>query len=109
MLPGCPERIISTGVSAGGAMSALLGVTGNAPDYLPLLEQAGAYMDVGDDVFAAQCYCPIIDLEHADAAYEWMFDGVTAYRGIGEGTLCACASCTASASVAACRISGWPG
>ena len=86
-LPGCPERIISTGVSAGGAMSALLGVTGNAPDYLPLLEEAGAYMDVGDDVFAAQCYCPIIDLEHADAAYEWMFDGVTAYRGIGEGTL----------------------
>ena len=28
---------------------------------------------------------------------------------ISPGTLCACASCTASASVAACRISGWPG
>lgn len=86
-LPGNPYRILSTGVSAGGAMSSLLGVTGNAPEYLPMLQEAGAALDVGDDVFAAQCYCPIIDLEHADAGYEWMFDGVTAYKGIGEGEL----------------------
>ena len=26
-----------------------------------------------DDVFASVCFCPIIDLEHADMAYEWLF------------------------------------
>lgn len=30
-------------------------------------------MDESDAVYAAQIYCPIIDLEHADLAYEWMF------------------------------------
>ena len=30
-------------------------------------------MEESDSVFAAQIYCPIIDLEHADMAYEWMF------------------------------------
>lgn len=67
------ERIVSVGTSAGGAMSSLLAVSGNAPAYLPMLEQIGACMGERDDVFAAQCYCPIIDLEHADMAYEWMF------------------------------------
>ncbi|MGM9538223.1 MAG: hypothetical protein ACI3VN_07825 [Candidatus Onthomonas sp.] len=72
-LPGDFERIISVGWSAGGAMSSLLGVTGNNSNYLPLLEQNGAFMDERDDVYAAQIYCPIIDLEHADLAYEWQF------------------------------------
>lgn len=72
-LPGNYDRIISVGTSAGGAMSALLGVTGNCSDYLPYLEEIGAEMEERDDVFAAQCYCPIIDLDHADMAYEWMF------------------------------------
>lgn len=85
--PGDPHKIVSTGVSAGGAMSSMLGCTGNKAEYLPMLQEAGAAMDVTDDVFAAQCYCPIIDLDHADAGYEWMFDGVTYYKGIGEGNL----------------------
>ena len=36
-----------------------------------------------DAVFAAQIYCPIIDLEHADFAYEWMFatDHVSEWTG----------------------------
>ena len=72
-LPGDWDRIISVGWSAGGAMSALLGVTGDHPDYDPYLEAAGAFMDESDVVYAAQIYCPIIDLEHADLAYEWMF------------------------------------
>lgn len=79
--PGDTEKIIFSGVSAGGAFSSLMAVTGNRAEYLPLLEEAGAAMDTGDDVFAAQVYCPIIDLEHADAAYEWMFDGVHTYQG----------------------------
>lgn len=73
VLPGDFNRIISVGYSAGGAMSALLGVTGDNHRYIPYLERNGAFMDESDAVFAAQIYCPIIDLEHADYAYEWMF------------------------------------
>ncbi len=72
-LPGDFERIISVGWSAGGAMSTLLGVTGDHPAYRALLEENGAFMDESDAVFASQIYCPIVDLEHADLAYEWMF------------------------------------
>ena len=72
-LPGDWNRVISCGVSAGGAMSSLLGVTGDHPDYDEHLRRAGAFMDESDAVFAAQIYCPIIDLEHADLAYEWCF------------------------------------
>ena len=54
-------------------MSALLAVTGNNEDYIPYLKENGAFMEESDSVFAAQAYCPIVDLEHADLAYEWMF------------------------------------
>ena len=72
-LPGDFDRIISVGWSAGGAMSALLGVTGDSSRYEAFLRENGAFMDESDAVFAAQIYCPIIDLEHADLAYEWCF------------------------------------
>ena len=72
-LPGNFDRIISVGWSAGGAMSTLLGVTGDNKRFDPYLEAAGAFMDESDAVFASQIYCPIIDLEHADLAYEWCF------------------------------------
>ena len=72
-LPGNMEKIITVGTSAGGAMSALLGTTGDNGQYLPLLAENGAFMDESDAVFASQCYCPIIDLDHADQAYEWCF------------------------------------
>ena len=73
VLPGDFSKIISVGWSAGGAMSTLLGVTGNNSNYDAFLETNGAFMDQRDDVFAAQIYCPIIDLDHADLAYEWQF------------------------------------
>ncbi len=72
-LPGDFNKIISVGWSAGGAMSALLGVTGDNIRYNLYLEKNGAFMDESDAIFAAQIYCPIIDLEHADLAYEWCF------------------------------------
>lgn len=74
-IPGDTSRIITVGVSAGGAMSALLGVTGNSKNYLPYLLECGAVMDEGDDVYATQAYCPVTDLDHADMAYEWAFQG----------------------------------
>ena len=72
-IPGDLNHIVSVGWSAGGAMSALLAVTGNNEDYIPYLKENGAFMEESDSVFAAQAYCPIVDLEHADLAYEWMF------------------------------------
>ena len=77
---GDPEKIISNGTSAGGALSALLGVTGNAKEYASYLSEIGAASDAaGDDIFAASCYCPITNLDHADMAYEWIFNGVNKY------------------------------
>ena len=72
-LPGDWDKVISVGWSAGGAMSTLLAVTGDNANYIPYLEENGAFMEESDRVFAAQIYCPIVDLEHADLAYEWMF------------------------------------
>lgn len=75
---GDTEKIISNGTSAGGALSALLGATGNAKEYEPYLKEIGA-ADERDDIFASSDYCPITNLEHADMAYEWMFNGVNTY------------------------------
>ena len=75
---GDTEKIISNGTSAGGALSALLGATGNAKEYEPYLQEIGA-ADERDDIFASSDYCPITNLEHADMAYEWMFNGVNSY------------------------------
>ncbi len=74
-MQGNAEMIITDGTSAGGAMSALIGATGNNPIYDEYLKAMGA-ADKRDDVFAAICFCPITDLEHADMAYEWLY-GVT--------------------------------
>ena len=42
VIPGNMNRIISNGTSAGGAMSTLLGASGNSEDYLPYLLELGA-------------------------------------------------------------------
>lgn len=84
-IPGDINHIISNGTSAGGALSALLGTAGNHPDYEPYLEDMGAAKEE-DHIFAASCYCPITDLDHADIAYEWEFNGLGEYQkwiGIG--------------------------
>ena len=72
LIPGESELIFTDGTSAGGAMSALLGSTGNAKEYEPYLKKMGA-ADARDDVFASICYCPITDLNHADMEYEWLY------------------------------------
>lgn len=78
-LPGDESKIITNGTSAGGALSSLMGATGNHPDYAPYLEALGA-ADAGDDIFAASCYCPITNLDHADMAYEWQFLGINDFH-----------------------------
>lgn len=71
-IPGNSERIFIDGTSAGGAMSALIGATGNQKDYEPYLEAMGA-AKAKDNVYGAICYCPITDLNHADMEYEWLY------------------------------------
>lgn len=82
---GNTDRIIANGTSAGGALSALLGATGNDKGYEPYLKEIGA-AKARDDIFAASVYCPITDLDHADMAYEWIFNGInTYYQQKGQG------------------------
>ncbi|MGN0342815.1 MAG: subtype B tannase [Roseburia sp.] len=80
-LPGDTEKIITNGTSAGGALSSLMGATGNHPDYDACLTEIGA-AQTRDDIFAASCYCPITNLEHADMAYEWQFLSVNDYHRV---------------------------
>jgi hypothetical protein len=70
LIPGDVERIVSAGTSAGGALSSLLGASGDSPIYDKYLQELGA-ADASDAVFAVGAWCPITDLEHADGAYEW--------------------------------------
>lgn len=81
VIPGNTDHIITNGTSAGGALSALAGATGNASPYEPYLREIGA-ADERDDIFGASCYCPIHNLDHADAAYEWLFNGENEYHRI---------------------------
>lgn len=69
-LPGDSRRIISSGTSAGGALSTLLAASGDSPLYARELAAIGAAPG-SDAILAAAAYCPITDLDHADAAYEW--------------------------------------
>jgi hypothetical protein len=81
VMPGNVDRIVSVGCSAGGALSALLGASGNSPLYDSYLKEIGA-ADATDDIYASACYSPITDLEHADGAYEWMFGPIPARSGL---------------------------
>ncbi|WP_020560723.1 subtype B tannase [Thiofilum flexile] len=86
-MPGDAEKIIANGTSAGGALATLLGATGNNSDYVPYLTALGA-ANVRDDIFAVSAYCPITNLDQADAAYEWQFNGLHDYKKlvIAKGT-----------------------
>ena len=81
VMPGNPDWIVATGVSAGGALSALLGASGNSALYELYLEEIGAAGE-RDDIYASAPFCPIADLEHADMAYEWMFGATPARTGL---------------------------
>lgn len=76
VLPGNPEAVFTFGMSGGGAQSALMGATGDSALYDPYLQAIGAVQGVSDAVMGSMCWCPITNLDTADAAYEWMM-GVT--------------------------------
>lgn len=78
-MPGDAQKIISNGTSTGGALSVLLGASANQADYEGRLKALGA-AEADDSIFAVSAYCPISILDHADAAYEWQFNGVNDYQ-----------------------------
>jgi hypothetical protein len=82
-MPGDANMIISNGTSAGGAMSTLIGATGNHPDYELYLKAIGA-ADATDNIFAVSAYCPIINLENADMAYEWQLNKIHSFNFRGK-------------------------
>ncbi len=85
-MPGTTDRLLITGTSGGGGLSVAISASGNSPDYYPYLYAIGAAgvtydaasgtysSTLNDDVFGTVAYCPITDLNHADAAYEWMYN-----------------------------------
>ena len=72
VIPGNAESIFTFGMSGGGAQSSLMGATGDSSLYEPYLEEIGAVSGVSDAVLGSMCWCPITNLDSADAAYEWM-------------------------------------
>lgn len=80
-MPGNANRIISNGTSAGGALSALLGASGDSRDYEPYLKALGA-APASTSIYAVSAYCPITNLDNADPAYEWEFNGVNDYQSL---------------------------
>ena len=93
-MPGTTDRIIITGTSGGGALGVAIAASGNSSDYYPYLYELGAAgvtcdeesgactSTLDDDVFGTVLYCAITDLDHMDAAYEWMYNATRAELGI---------------------------
>lgn len=81
IMAGDAQKIISNGTSAGGAVSALLGASADSPLYEKYLAEIGA-AEASDAIFAVSAYCPITNLENADMAYEWQFNGIDDYKKI---------------------------
>ena len=87
-MPGNAKHIITNGTSAGGAVSLLQGATGNTSDYQPYLQALGA-ATASTDVYASSAYAPITNLDAADMAYEWSYNGITSFNKVtmGQGEL----------------------
>ena len=83
-MPGNAKRIITNGTSAGGAVSLLQGATGNTADYQPYLQALGA-ATASTDVYASSAYAPMTNLDAADMAYEWSYNGITSFNKVSMG------------------------
>lgn len=100
VIPGDKDRIVSIGTSGGGQMSSILGASGNMPEYYEYLYEVGAigvtknadgtWSSVWpDNVYAAQLYCPIADMENADLAYAWWWVDLVDDGGTYAGSMIA--------------------
>ncbi|MFQ8943803.1 subtype B tannase [Veillonella rogosae] len=80
-MPGNANRIITNGTSAGGAVSLLQGAAGNSSDFQPYLQALGA-ATAATNVYAVSAYAPITNLDAADMAYEWSYNGITSFNKV---------------------------
>lgn len=98
VIPGNKDRIISIGTSGGGQMSSIFGASGNMPEYYEYLYETGAlgvtkndddtYTSIyPDNIYAAQAYCPIADIEDADLAYAWWWVDLADVGGTYRGSM----------------------
>ncbi|MFT4081292.1 MAG: carboxylesterase family protein [Nocardioides sp.] len=82
LLPGDQERVVVFGMSGGGAQTAVMGASGDSELYTPYLNSIGAAMTkpgrgrsrhtpISDAIAGAMAWCPITNLDYANAAYEW--------------------------------------
>ena len=77
LLPGDLNKFYTFGMSGGGAQSCLMGITGNSALFSDYLNEIKAAMtdadgnEIKDNIKGSQCWCPITNLDTADAAYEW--------------------------------------
>ena len=80
-MPGNANRIITNGTSAGGGVSLLQGATGNSSDFQPYLQSLGA-ATAATNVYAVSAYAPITNLDAADMAYEWSYNGISSFNKV---------------------------
>ena len=69
-IPGDADKVIISGHSGGGALTAIIAASGNSADFDEYLVNAAP---ATDDVLAIMSSAPITDLAYADFAYEWTF------------------------------------
>ena len=72
VLAGDAESIFVYGMSGGGAQATILGASGDSELYDPYLEAIGAVQGVSDAVQGVMAWCPVTNLDTANAEYEWM-------------------------------------
>ena len=98
VIPGDKNKIVSIGTSGGGQMSSILGASGDMKEYCPYMYDAGTLgvtknfdgtydSAFKDNIFAAQNYCPIADIENADLAYAWWWVDLVDDGGIYNGKI----------------------
>ena len=98
VIPGDKNKIISIGTSGGGQMSSILGVSGDMKEYYSYMYEAGTLgvtknsdgsysSEIQDNIYAAQNYCPIADIENADIAYAWWWVDLVNDGGIYKGSI----------------------
>lgn len=77
LIPGDKDAMFVFGHSGGGAQSAVMGSSGDSALYTPYLDAIGAATvdangtALSDAIAGAMCWCPITNLDFANASYEW--------------------------------------
>ena len=91
-VPGDKDRVFTFGCSGAGALSALVGATGDSALYSAYLESIGAIFSnddgesISDSIAGAMCWCPDTALDEADEAYEWMMGQYSSEGTRADGT-----------------------